>query len=304
MKKNRRNKFSKGLLGDVGVALVLGAGGFKSAAHIGALEVLEENNIAIDLLVASGSASIVATMYSYYRSAKVVMDKLISTSPDDFFDIPWLNYFKLLRNSKGLCEGRNFQRMLIHQLPDVDLTHMKIPTILMATDMETFEEVEFSSGNVIMATLASTATPPFFSPVQYEGRMYLDGGISSPLPADIAKKYQPKLIIASNVSNHDVQYATKNMLEIGYRSLQITNFNLAIFQSKFADIVIDMGIDSSKHKHSAIYDMYLTGKRKTQKMLPEILLALEKKKMNKISNRKPKNKNSASVSRGKNDKKS
>lgn len=260
---------------NIGVALVLGTGGVRAAAHIGIIEVLEQNGIPIDLMVCSGSGSIVGAMYAYYKSSKIVLDKLGSASLADFLDINWYNYIRLFYSGKGLCDGKNFQRMLIHQLPNCRLQDLKKKIILVATDINTLTPVELTTGKVIDSVLASSALAPFFSPVTVDGKLYLDGGISSPIPTDVAKKYNSKLIIAADLSQHDSAHSTRNMLQITYRSLEIANLHLAKFQRKFADIVINPKIPHRDLASTKIYDLYLDGRKEALKMLPAIKMAVQ-----------------------------
>lgn len=266
---------------EIRVALVLGSGSIRSVAHIGVLEVLEANSIPIDLIVGSGSGSIIAAMYAYYRSSRIVLDKFASSSIKDFIDISWFNYFRLLISPKGLCEGRNFQKMLVHQLPGGDMDELSIPLIFMATDIDDFSSHQINSGNTIQSVLASAALPPFFSPIPLNDKLFIAGGVASPVPADVARKCNAKIVIAVDIAQHNSVYNTKNMLQITYRSLDIAFHHLAKFQGRFADIVINPRIPVNSLEEITIMDIYNEGKKEAMKALPAIKKLIDTLKIKK-----------------------
>lgn len=261
---------------DIGVALVLGAGGVRGVAHVGILEVLEQHGIPIDLLVTCSVGSMFGTMYSYYGKCSILGDKLMGFKADDFLDIsPW-NYFKLVVNTKGLSQGHKIHKLLSHQLPNADLETLNIPVVVVATDISNFKPVAFSKGNIINTVLASCSFPPVFSPVEIDGNHYMDGAISSPLPADIARQFNPKIVIAANIAQHQTDFEAKNMLQITIKSLDIAHYYIAMHQAQYADVVIHPKIEVHGMQTTDVNDLYLKGKKEALKMLPKILKLLKK----------------------------
>lgn len=261
---------------DIGIALVLGAGGIRGVAHVGILEVLEQHNIPIDLMVTCSVGSMFGAMYSYYGKTSILGDKLMGFSADDFLDIsPW-NYFKLMFSTKGLSRGRKIQRLLSHQLPHADLDTLSIPTIVVATDIQNFKPVAFSKGKIVDTVLASCSFPPLFSPVEIDGKFYMDGAISSPLPTDIAKQHNPKIIIAANIAQHQTDFEAANMLQITVKSLDVAHYYIAMHQANYADVVIHPKIEVHGMQSTNVQELYQKGKKEALKMLPKILKLMEK----------------------------
>jgi NTE family protein len=260
------------------VALALGAGAARAPALAGVIEVLEKHNIPIDLIVGSSAGAIVGGMYCYYQNAKIISDKVLDVHFGDIIDISWKNIFKILFNRNGLSNEKNFLKMLTHQLPHGNLEDLKIPLVIVATDIETLSTVKITTGNTVKAVLASSAAPPYFSPVEFKGKLLIDGGVSSPVPVEVAKKYNPDIIIAVNISQHRSRFDISNMLQLSYRCMDIAYYHLAKAQCNQADVVIHpkLNIDGTDASHSE--ELYEIGKKEATKQIGAIKKLLNVKK--------------------------
>lgn len=77
----------------------------------------------------------------------------------------------LTRGFEQLADGRTFE-------------DLRIPVAVVAADVFSNEEVVFSDGDPVTALLASFAIPGIFPPVEFEGRLLVDGGFLNPVPID------------------------------------------------------------------------------------------------------------------------
>lgn len=261
------------------VCLVLGGGGMKGGALAGALAVLEENKIPINMIVGCSAGALVGALYSYYRKASIVADKVKSLNFIDLFDVSWLNYIKLLFTKQGLCRGTNIERLLYHQLPDCDIKGMEIPLVIMGTDLNNFNKVEITSGSLIRAVQASCALPPYFSPVEFEDKTLIDGAISSAIPVDVAKTYKPKIIISVDITTHISDFNHKNMMQVAYRSLDIVHYHYSKLEDTLADIVINPKIEALGTVNTDLEGLYHSGRTAAEEIMPDLLRLLKTKKI-------------------------
>lgn len=259
---------------EIRIALVLGGGGVKGAAHVGIIEILQKNKIPVDLVIGSSMGSFVAACFAYYQEWDVLLDKFKSTRLYDMVDISFFNVLKMLYSKVGLCQGDRFYKMIGHQLPDDDLLTLEIPTIIMGTDIETFLPCEIKTGSIVTAVRASTAIPPYYAPVELGGRMMIDGGICSPLPNDVARKYGAKIVIASDLSCSR-QINSSNMVKTFYESLNQSYYHLSKFQRRYADICIRPVLDFPTFGEVDYNLIYEAGKKEALKALPQIHKLLE-----------------------------
>src|SRR5690606_16776298 len=133
------------------VALVLGSGGARGYAHIGALEVLEQAGIQPDFIVGTSAGSIVGSIYASGKPAIELRNIAISMRPNNARDI------KLAR--KGFFDGKKVEDYVNLQVNQTPLEAMNIPMFVVATALQVCKKVVFHIGNT---DLAVQATVPIY----------------------------------------------------------------------------------------------------------------------------------------------
>ena len=83
------------------VALVLSGGGALGIAHLGVIEVLEQNNIPIDVITGTSMGALIGGLYSAGVSIEALRKKLLSFRRNHIVDI---DIFAMLKN--GLLKGK------------------------------------------------------------------------------------------------------------------------------------------------------------------------------------------------------
>jgi NTE family protein len=180
------------------VGLVLGGGGAKGAAEIGALNVIEEVGIPIDYIAGTSIGSIVGGLYAMdVRSRQ--LDSL-------FVNQDWLQLFT---NNVREFLGRVTHQKHFHEL--------RIPFRCVAADVNANEEVVMSEGLLCDAMRASMSIPGVFKPVIQNGRMLMDGGLLNNLPVDVVKAMGADVVIAIDLQqkqHKDREFSLKDLLGI------------------------------------------------------------------------------------------
>jgi len=173
-----------------GITLVLGGGGSRGIAHIGVLQVLEDERIPINNIIGTSMGAIVGCLYA----AGVPMDALI----DRISNLQGTNLF-----SMNLFSARARQRTVEAQLGDAlankTFSDLHIPTVVMAVDMLHGKEIILNRGELIPAILASSAVPAVFPPVTIDGMELADGGVVDSLATHVAHEIGASNIIAVDV---------------------------------------------------------------------------------------------------------
>ncbi|HEU4625378.1 MAG TPA: patatin-like phospholipase family protein [Steroidobacteraceae bacterium] len=207
------------------IGLVLSGGGARGAAHIGVLKVLEDLHVPIDAIAGTSMGAVVGGLYASGFSARDI-ERIVSTLnwQDAFKDRPpreeltfrrkqedqnFLVKFPLgLRSRhfqlpKGLIQGQKLNQELrkltlpVARITDFD--QLPTPFRAVATDLETGEAVIMGSGDLTSAMRASLSAPGVFSPVEREGRLLVDGGLSENLPIDVARSMNVDVLIVVDV---------------------------------------------------------------------------------------------------------
>ncbi|WP_198554690.1 patatin-like phospholipase family protein [Flavobacterium sp. ALD4] len=225
------------------IGLVLSGGGAKGFAHIGVLKVLEEAGLKIDYIGGTSMGSVVGGLYaSGYTAAQIDsifqstnFDELISDfiprSSKNFYEkrndelyalvLPF-NNFKIgipEALSKGMYNFNLLSRITRHVRHVRDFNELQIPFLCMATDIETGEEVLLNKGSLAEAMMASSAFPSLFSPLEIEGRLLVDGGVTNNYPIDEVRKLGADIIIGVDVQDdlrdrNSLKDATKILVQI------------------------------------------------------------------------------------------
>jgi NTE family protein len=175
------------------IALVLGSGGPRGYAHIGAMRVLEDAGIEYDLVVGSSVGALVGAFWSNGWDAERISRIAQSGGPLTLFD---LNPFA----DRGWIRGQKLQDYVNTQLGDASIEDMPRRLVIVATRREDKAPVFFSKGNLGVAVRASSAMPSIISPVGIEGVEYEDADESLPVAVSAARQAGAEFVIAIDVS--------------------------------------------------------------------------------------------------------
>lgn len=176
------------------IALVLSSGGARGIAHIGAIDVLEENGYEITSIVGCSMGSLVGGMYASgnYQQFKewilsMTKKKMLKLSDADI-------------NTSYVVKGDLLMKEMKSLMPDCLIEECKIPFAAVATDVRNEKEVLFKSGSLYDAIRASISIPIFFKPVQNEDMLLMDGALINPFPLNHVIMNGADKVVAINVT--------------------------------------------------------------------------------------------------------
>lgn len=212
------------------VALVLGSGGARGNAHIGVIQILEEQGF--DIISVSG-CSMGAVVGGMYAAGKLpAFTEWVSGLSR--FDVFRLVDMSLL--SMGAIRGEKAYAILEDFVGDQLIEDLPIPYTAVATDLVKQQEVWFQSGHIMDAIRASVAVPGMIMPVTEKGRFLVDGGLLNPVPIMPVVPDQADLIISVNLNTNvkNVRHGQKLLLN----------------SAKYGDDSILSGVNASKSQRS------------------------------------------------------
>lgn len=249
------------------IALVLGAGSSKGFAHIGVLKILEMNKIPIHIIVGTSVGSAVGSLYAYGYNAIELQRLSFSIEKGDIID--------LTIPENGFIKGEKFEEFINRSVKYTPIEKLKIPFYAVAVDVQSGQEVVFGKGNTGTAVRASCAIPGIFRPVKIGDKMYVDGGVVSPVAVDAARRWGADIVIAVDISSGIERVLPENTIETILQSINIMYSKLASIQLSKADVVIRpkvgyIGSADFSKRHEAI----LEGEKATLEALPQILQIL------------------------------
>jgi NTE family protein len=212
------------------VALVLGSGGARGNAHIGVIQVLEEQGF--DIVSVSG-CSMGAVVGGMYAAGK------LPAFTEWVLGLSRFNVFRLVDMSllsMGAIRGEKVYAILDALLGDQLIEDLPIPYTAVATDLVKQQEVWFQSGSMMDALRASVAVPGLIMPVTEKERFLVDGGLLNPVPIMPTVADQADLIIAVNL-NTNVENP---------RFIRGSSFNIA----EFSDDLKAPSVNTTKSERS------------------------------------------------------
>lgn len=212
------------------IGLALGGGAARGFAHIGVIQVLEEQGIRPDLVVGTSAGSLVAAMYASGKSG-VELGSLAG-SMDESGLTDWSF------PGRGLIRGEALARYVRAQTNGLQIEQMKVPLGIVATDLADGQPILFQRGDPGVAVRASSAVPAVFQPVKIGSREYVDGGLVSPVPVRFARQMGAELVIAVDISSPPDGNATGDALRLLLQTFAIMGRSINRFELKDADVVL------------------------------------------------------------------
>lgn len=151
------------------LGLALSGGGAKGFAHLGVFKLLEECGLKPDIIVGTSVGALMGTLFADGYSADELKELFTGREFSEFA--------QLQLPKSGLFDSKRFRYFLKRHLRAKTFEELKIPMIVVATDLDNGESHEFSSGPIVEAVTASCSIPIIFSPVVINGVHYVDGGL-------------------------------------------------------------------------------------------------------------------------------
>jgi len=182
-------------MGEVLVGLALGSGSAMGLAHIGVLQVIEEEGIPIDMISGSSIGAMFGAFWAAGYSAGEIQTIVLKNNKKSYL----FGFDDLMMPLRGLIRGRHIASFLKKYLGNRTFYDLKMPFRIVACDCRSMKQTVFDSGRVIDAIVASISIPGVFAPHAIGGRFYIDGGVVDPLPTDVLVEAGAKKIIAVNV---------------------------------------------------------------------------------------------------------
>lgn len=256
---------------EIRVALILGSGGVRGMAHIGVLEELEAAGIPIDLIVGCSAGSIVGALYADNPNVEAIKTAVWNIRSDSLLDID------IWHCRYGLSQGRCLRRILDKYLEAECFETLKIPLVVVASDLHTGELVPMGAGDLVKAVQASCSIPFLYVPCEHMGRILVDGGVINPVPVKVARDLGADIIIAVDLCELLPHTFPTNLFQIVTRSAEIAFMWQNEVCTHDADVIIrpkTCGVGTFNDNMKSL--LYEAGKRAAQEQIPAIKALLAK----------------------------
>jgi len=275
------------------VALALGSGGIKCVATMGLMRVLMRRRIPIDFVVGSSGGSIFAACYACYPDDYEKIESFLWSywTRDIFRDFDYTGVLRALVRPRrararrfGIIKGNRIYHNLSQMFPGMNIETTRVPLRIVATDIVRASQVVLDQGEVARAVRASISLPLYMKPVPDGERLLLDGGLSNPLPVDVAAATGARVILSMGFENTSDTPMTHplNLLNqvIRMRSNYLIRTSQGLQMLTYPGTLINIrptfGHHHSFFKFETMREIIDIGVAATERALPRIEEALER----------------------------
>ena len=177
------------------IAFVLGSGGPRGFAHVGALKVLEAEGIKPDLIVGASVGAMIGAVYAAGHSAAEIEQLALNLNVLSLLDAS-----VLIRGRRAA--GAGVARFVNEHVDGKSIEKFPLRFAAIAVRATDGVLTTFNYGNPGIAVRASSAIPGSFDAVRIMGVDYIDGDELTPLPIRVARDLGAQVVIAINVSEY------------------------------------------------------------------------------------------------------
>ncbi len=257
--------------------LALGGGAFRGVAHIGVLQVFEENGIKPGHISGTSIGSLIATLHAF----EIPAQKMLEIARE----ITWMSISHFTLSKMGLLTNDEIGDIIENLLgKDRKIEDAPVPLSIVATDIEKGTKVVFEKGSIIDAVLASTCIPGIFIPIEIDDRMLVDGGLVENVPVTPLQNKGLDMIIAVNLDSRRSYSRPDDIIDIIISALDIAIEVHSHSIVKFADLIIEPDVGNySRFDSKKVDKFYDQGYQAAQKAMPEIQKILKKRKVSGIN---------------------
>jgi NTE family protein len=242
--------------------LALGGGFARGFAHIGVLKVLVENRIPIDSLAGTSIGSLVAAAYA---SGCSVQEMAAAART-----IRWSKFARWTLSRLGFATNERLEGLLLKTLHCRTFEQLKLPLAVVAADVTTGEAVIFREGDLVMPLRASCAFPGLFVPIEYGGRLLVDGAVVSSVPVS-ALSGLADVVVAVHIQGRSLRQRPASLFEIVGESFRITqNLNQSSWRERsHLSIGVDL-VDFRWDDFGRVDELIAAGEEAARKALPTL----------------------------------
>lgn len=245
------------------VGLALSGGAVLGFSHLGVIKVLQERGIEIHCVAGTSVGSLVGAFlacgYDWRRMWEIGRN------------LSWRVLGKVVFPKKGLLDGSYIKRFVETHLGKREIKDLPIPYAAVAVDIERGEEVVFKEGDLGLAVQASCSIPGIFTPVEWKGKILVDGGLKNLIPVDVCKKLGCDIVIAVKLVPGTENRRAENIFQILLNTHDIIVRRIAESSEKCdVDIIPDLsGLNS--YDFSQAEELFRRGEEAGKKALPSIM---------------------------------
>jgi NTE family protein len=244
--------------------IAFGGGGTRGIAHLGAIRVFQENNIAFDMVAGNSAGAIAGALYAA--------------------DIPWEQLYDFVLNLRdknvlpkkphliSYMSPEIIERLADCFLKDMTFDDLHRPFCAVAVDLKQGTLDTLCEGGLSKALSASCAVPGVFQPVCIGDKIYIDGGTLRSIPTRELRDMGAETVVGINL-NADRNRGTDSLkrIDVFLTAYNLsTNINSAVCE-RYADLMLRPDLEGhARHSFKSVESMLKIGEDAVKERLNDI----------------------------------
>lgn len=245
------------------VGLALGGGAARAFSHIGVLDGLEKHEIPIDIVTGTSMGAVIGAMYAVQPDVAALKQRFADYFESEEFRESGFDFFReldsheegILADMARMARRGVFNALMITKtslvsekvaassyaflIENLKVEETRIPFAVVSLDLKSGEAVILKKGRLRDVVAASCAMPGVLNPVEFEGRLLVDGGWAETVPIRAARQLGADFVIAVDVGDSLGAFQEpRNALDVIARADYLARNALNREQLKAADIVL------------------------------------------------------------------
>lgn len=255
------------------IGLAFGGGFARGIAHIGALNVLEQEGIPVDFVSGTSVGSIIGAAYCSGISARELAEIALM--------MRFKHFARWTLSRYGFCNNDRIETLMSRMLKAHTFEELKIPLAIAATEFNTGNAAVFTSGHVVPAIRASCAYPGMFPPVEVDGKTYVDGMLAWLVPTPPLKRMGADRVIGIYLNaNWAKIHAPRHLFDVIGQCFSIAQDRMSDGWKRDADLVIEPNVNGFDYDcFDRAKELLQVGEEAMHKALPTIRKWLEPQKV-------------------------
>lgn len=246
------------------VGVALGGGFARGIAHVGVLKVLEEEGIPVNFVAGTSVGALIGAAYCSGLS--------ISELQELAHKVRFTTFARWTLSRYGFATNMRMVSFLTRTLKAKSFEHLRIPLGVVATEFNSGNGVVFRDGSLIDSVRASCAYPGMFLPVNIDGRCFVDGMLSHPVPSLPVREMGAQRVLAVHLKGSwSCKTAPRHLFDVIGQSFAIAQDRMSQRWRDEADVVIEpdvAGFDFDDFKRAD--DLLRVGEQAMRKALPAV----------------------------------
>lgn len=250
------------------IALALGSGSARGAAHVGVIKVLEQAGIPIDMIAGTSVGAFIGALYAGGQPVSA-FERVLPT-------VRWRQLVRPNFTRSGLVNNHPMIRFVERYIGPVDFKDLRIPFAAVASNAVNGEAYILNTGKVSHAIRASTAIPGVIEPVQHGNHLLQDGAVSHPVPVALARSMGADIVIAVDLSIPDsAKRVPPTFIASILNTIDIMSKRMIQDELQLADIVLNPWIDIGSISFKDSASMIQAGEIAARESLKELLRIID-----------------------------